>query len=328
MKEPLESSPEEFTSQDKKNYAIESVEKNFISANNLSENFTAIADEKQSYVVQLAHFLNQLYSKIPEPHFAYLITFKNGIETYSFSIADETQIKSMARKAIELTNNGFDVWHSVNPVSIEPTVGKRGDEFAVSYQTALIVDIDIRSAAHKGEPSLLAADFDEAKSFLPFTPSLIIFSGFGLHAYYIFDSPIKITDQNREELKRRNNLLLDVVRLRANGKKIDGVGDLPRVLRTPSTFNYKLGANNAPMCHIVEDSGLRFTPNEIDEKLNGYQTTKGNQKVTELQHGYGNQATNGYLTPSKVNGINLSDTIIKGDRRDITAISLEESVTS
>ena len=124
----------------------------------------------------------------------------------------------MARKAIELTNNGFDVWHSVNPVSIEPTVGKRGDEFAVSYQTALIVDINIRSAAHKGEPSLLAANSDEAKSFLPFTPSLIIFSGFGLHAYYIFDSPIKITDQNREELKRRNNLLLDVVRQRAKNQ--------------------------------------------------------------------------------------------------------------
>ena len=29
-----------------------------------------------------------------------------------------------------------------------------------------------------------------------------------------------------------------------------------------------------------------------------------------------------------LNGINLSDTIIKGDRRDITALSLEESVTS
>ena len=86
----------------------------------------------------------------------------------------------------------------------------------LSYQTAIVVDIDIRSAAHKGEPSLLAADFDEAKSFLPFTPSLIIFSGFGLHAYYIFDTPIKITNENRDELKRRNNLLLDVVRLRAH----------------------------------------------------------------------------------------------------------------
>ena len=231
-------------------------------------------DDKQSCSSQLANFFNQLYGKIPAPNFVYLITFKNGIETYSFSIADESQIEAMAQEAIKLANNGFDVWHAVNPVSVEPTVGKRGDEFAVSYQTAIVVDIDIRSDAHKGDQSLLAANFDEAKSFLPFTPSLIIFSGYGLHAYYIFNQPIKITDDNREELKRRNNLLLDIIRQRANGKKIDGVGDLPRVLRTPCTFNYKLGADNAPMCHIVEDSGLRFTPNEIDEKLSSYSTNQ------------------------------------------------------
>ena len=173
----------------------------------------------------------------------------------------------MARKAIELSDSGVDIWHSVNPVNVEPADGKRGDEKSVSYQTAVVVDIDIRSDAHKGDPTKLAANFDEAKSFLPFTPSIIINSGYGLHAYYIFDSPIKITDDNREELKRRNNLLLDVIRQRANGKKIDGVGDLPRILRTPGTFNYKLGKDNAPLCHIVENSGLRFTPDEIDEKL-------------------------------------------------------------
>ncbi len=238
-------------------------------------------DDKQSCSSQLANFFNQLYGKIPAPNFVYLITFKNGIETYSFSIADETQIEAMAQEAIKLANNGFDVWHAVNPVSIEPTVGKRGDEFAVSYQTAIVVDIDIRSDAHKGDQSLLAANFDEAKSFLPFTPSLIIFSGYGLHAYYIFNQPIKITDDNREELKRRNNLLLDIIRQRANGKKIDGVGDLPRVLRTPCTFNYKLGADNAPMCHIVEDSGLRFTPNEIDEKLSSYSTNQDFDSYTQ-----------------------------------------------
>lgn len=267
MEEILESSPAKSVPQDKKNYATQGALENFISANNSKTNFITIANEKQRRSSQLANFFNQLYGKITAPHFIYLITFKNGIETYSFSITDESQIEAMAQEAIKLANNGFDVWHAVNPVSVEPTFGKRGDEFAVSYQTAIVVDIDIRSDAHKGDQSLLAANFDEAKSFLPFTPSLIIFSGYGLHAYYIFNQPIKITDDNREELKRRNNLLLDIIRQRANGKKIDGVGDLPRVLRTPYTFNFKLGADNAPMCHIVEDSGLRFTPDEIDEKL-------------------------------------------------------------
>ena len=123
---------------------------------------------------------------------------------------------------------------------------------------------------------------------LSFTPSLIIFSGYGLHAYYIFDTPIEITDNNREQLKRRNNLLLDVIRQRSNGKKIDGVGDLPRVLRTPGTFNYKLGKDNAPMCHTVEDSGLRFSPDDLDNKLNAlvptqkkFQTENSKQTLNE-----------------------------------------------
>ena len=223
--------------------------------------------KNQARIVDTVNFFNMLYSKISEPHFGYLIRFKAYTKIYSFDVSDKTQLEAMARKAIELSDSGVDIWHSVNPVSVEPTDSKRGDEKSVSYQTAVVVDIDIRSEAHKGDTSKLAADFDEAKSFLPFTPSLIINSGYGLHAYYIFDSPIKITDDNREELKRRNNLLLDVIRQRANGKKIDGVGDLPRILRTPGTFNYKLGKDNAPLCHIVEDSGLRFTPDEIDEKL-------------------------------------------------------------
>ena len=226
----------------------------------------ATPHEKTNRNTDTVNFFNQLYGKITAPHFAYLWTKQRGI--FSFNIAEETQRTAMAKKAVELSSSGVDVWHSVNPVCIRPTDGKRGDETVVSYQIACVVDIDIRSAAHKGDPAKLAADFDEAKSFLPFTPSLLIYSGYGLHAYYIFDTPLAITDFNREEIKRRNNLLLDVIRSRANGITIDGVGDLPRIMRTPGTFNYKLGKDHAPICHIVEDSGLRFSPADLDTKLN------------------------------------------------------------
>ena len=215
-----------------------------------------IDSDKSERITESITFFNMLYGKIFECHFSYLIKFKDYTKIYAFNVSDKTQLEAMARKSIELSDSGFDIWHSVNPVSVEPTDGKRGDEKSVSYQTAVVADIDIQSAAHKGDPSQLATDFDEAKSFLPFTPSLIINSGYGLHAYYIFDTPIKISEDNREELKRRNNLLLDVIRQRANGKKIDGVGDLPRILRTPGTYNYKLGKDNAPLCRIVENTDL------------------------------------------------------------------------
>ena len=233
---------------------------------------------KQKRIAEATKFFNQLYGKIPAQNFVYLIKFAGGIETYSFNVNDATQIAAMAQKAVELSDNGVDIWHSVNPVCVAPhyefdeaqkkKVLKRGDEGVVSYQIALICDIDVKSAAHKSNN--LATDFDEAKSFLPFKPSLLIASGYGIQAYFIFDQPILITDQNRDELKRRNKLLLDVIRAKANGKDIDAVDDLPRILRTPSTFNYKLGKDNAPMCRVVEDTGLRFSPADIDEKLNAF----------------------------------------------------------
>lgn len=128
-------------------------------------------------IAQAETFLNLLYKKITAKHFSYLMTFSNGYPTtYPFAISDKTQLAEMAKKAIELSDNGSDIWHAVNPVSASPTSGKRGDETAVSYQIAIVVDIDIRSDAHKSDN--LATNFDEAKSFLPFTPSLIIDSGY------------------------------------------------------------------------------------------------------------------------------------------------------
>ena len=242
-------------------------------------NYSMNQVEKQSQIATAGNFFNLLYGKITALHFAYLWTKQRGI--FSFNISDETQRAAMAIKAVELSDNGVDVWHSINPVCVQPTDGKRGDESVVSYQIACVVDIDISSNAHKSDN--LATSFDEAKSFLPFTPSIIIHSGYGLHAYYIFDTPIAITDENREQLKRRNNLLLDIIRLRANGKKIDGVGDLPRIMRTPGTFNYKLGTDNPSLCHIVEDSGLRFTPDELDAKLGAIipaETKKAQSTIT------------------------------------------------
>ena len=117
--------------------------------------------EKQNRIADTVNFFNQLYGKIPAEHFAYLWTKQRGV--FSFNIADETQRTDMARKAIELSECNADIWHSVNPVCVRPTDGKRGDENAVSYQIACVVDIDIRSAAHKGDPTKLAASFNDAQ---------------------------------------------------------------------------------------------------------------------------------------------------------------------
>lgn len=186
----------ERTLYDKKRTSTEA-DANSISANNSNDDCITSDVEKQSRINEAMKIFNLLFDGVPAKHFSYLMTFTTGYGvTYSFAVTDQTQCEAMARKAVELSELGNDVWHAVNPVAVSPTGGKRGDETAVSYQTAVVVDIDICSDAHKSDN--LAADFEEAKSFLPFTPTLLVFSGYGLHAYYIWAEPLAVTDDNRE----------------------------------------------------------------------------------------------------------------------------------
>ena len=137
-------------------------------------------------------------------------------------------------------------------------------------QTATVTDIDIEGGNHvSNDKKKYPPTFDFAKSFLPFSPSILISSGYGLHALCIYSEPMLITTDNRKQAEERNKKFLELIRIRAEifSKAIDGVGDLPRVLRVPGTFNYKLGKDNAPMCHIVEVSDVRFSPVDMDEKL-------------------------------------------------------------
>ena len=300
------------TPHDKKRTPTEVDATNSISANNSNADCITIDAERQSQFEAATKVFNLLFANISAGHFSYLMTFSNGCPiTYPYALAEEHSLIEMAQKAIELSELGNDVWHAVNPVCVEPTGGKRGDESAVSYQTAVVVDIDIYSDAHKSNN--LAATFEEAKSFLPFPPSIIINSGYGLHAYYIWKEPFAVTDANREEIKRRNNLLIDVVRQRANGKKIDGVGDLPRILRTPGTKNYKLGKENAPMCHIVEVSDVRFTPKQFDEKLSALYVEKTFEPKATPRHDFNLDDDNPDLTQFRIERMLEHISVVDGE---------------
>lgn len=226
--------------------------------NNNTNNLTI-----QARIKGAEKFFGILYHDLPSPTLGY-IWEKNCKATYWYNVASE-ELADMAAAAIDLNDAGADVYHGVNCSETQPETGrlKIAD---VDFQTAVIADVDIAGAAHKG--TNLVASFDEARACLPFTPSIIIDSGYGMHAYYLFDTPLAITDDNRKEASERNKKLLDAMRLKSGGKKIDAVDDLARILRTPYTFNYKLGTDNPPMCHVASyKENLRFTPVEIDARL-------------------------------------------------------------
>ncbi|MBR0059845.1 MAG: PriCT-2 domain-containing protein, partial [Selenomonadaceae bacterium] len=241
--------------------------------NNCDLNFTVATDSKQARIAAAEKFFDLLYGAVTERKFGYLWT-KQGEErrTFPFDVSNIGERKKMAVKAIELNDAGADVYYGINLMDTPPAANARVTADYVTMQTATVTDIDIEGGNHQSnETKKYPPTFDSAKSFLPFPVSIIINSGYGLHGLCIYSAPITITALNRKLAQERNKKFIEVIRTRAGiySKAVDSVGDLPRVLRVPGTRNYKLGvATDAPICHIVEVNDVRFSPADIDEKLN------------------------------------------------------------
>ncbi len=229
---------------------------------------------KQSRIEMALRFLNLLFGAVLERLFGYLWT-KQDKATYPFAVSNPDERIAMAKKAIELSDAGFDVYFGVNLMNEPPARNARVKAEFVALQTATVADIDILGGEHTN-PNKYPANIEMAKGFLPFPVSLLVDSGYGLHPYCIYANPITITAENRSEVTKRNKNFIDTIRSRAGKyvKAVDSVHDLPRVLRMPGTYNYKCGRENAPLCRLIEVSDVRFTSESLDAQLNELQPAK------------------------------------------------------
>ena len=234
---------------------------------------------KDERISMAYNFSRELYGGISEKKFTALVTIDNGVvKTYPVEVGGTDDCQNLAKMAIDLSDAGHNVFTMVNVRSTSATTASRGKEQDITLQTAVIVDIDVAGDAHKG--TNLAESFDKAKSFLPMTPTMLVNSGHGAQAHYVFDTPLVITDDNRDVSKARNEKFLDLIRKNAGGCKIDGVADLCRVFRMPGTFNRKL-KDNMPLCRIVENSRKRFSPADFDALLKPLETNTPTSSATD-----------------------------------------------
>jgi hypothetical protein len=125
---------------------------------------------------------------------------------------------------------------------------KRGGKKDVVALPGFFADLDVGNAGHKG--TTYPPTIQEAiKVLIAFRekgsppPSLLVHTGGGLHAYWLFQEPLAITDVNRarvtEELKAWQGRLIAVAA--ETGYTLDNTADLARVLRLPGTNNWKTG---------------------------------------------------------------------------------------
>ena len=119
----------------------------------------------------------------------------------------------------------------------------RGFSSSATAIPGLWMDVDIKAPVHREQN--LPPDLPAALSLLevvPYEPTLIVDSGFGIHAYWLFrGSWVFESAEDRGEAHQLVSRLQGAVRSEAarRGWALDGTADLARVLRLPGTLNHK-----------------------------------------------------------------------------------------
>lgn len=208
---------------------------------------------------QVKQFLSRLWSGAAEGVLALVSISKGGVHPIFATV------KSYGGFLKVFTDQATvgDLYHCIGLLQGRPQKG-RGAETDVVAIPGLWFDLDCLEGKHntKNLPSR-----EEALSLLKefhLRPSLIVWSGGGLHVYWLFQEPLYFhTPEERQAGKDLSSRFQKMIILmgKKRGWKLDNTSDLVRVLRLPGTYNHKRGA---VAVEIIEESGLRYKPEEFD----------------------------------------------------------------
>jgi putative DNA primase/helicase len=130
----------------------------------------------------------------------------------------------------------------------------------------LWIDLDLKDDKHPNNPTDVKILLDYVNK-LPFEPSIIIFSGHGIHCHWLFREFLNIeSDAERQQIKSLFKGWQEFIRKGANilGWKVDSTHDLSRVLRLPGTVNYKYPDSPVDVT-VIANNPRRYNPSDFDE---------------------------------------------------------------
>ena len=181
-----------------------------------------------------------------------------------------TTLREAAHLALSLSKDGRDVYFGVGLRRENLGERQRGGNEDVIILPGLWADLDIQGPSHKKRDLPLSEE--EILQFLdqvfPLKPSIVVFSGYGLHVYWLFKEPLLLetpSDRERAEelLRKFQNGLLQLAK-KEKGWDFDRTHDLSRILRVPGTFNFKDREAPALVRVIGVDPNARYTSADID----------------------------------------------------------------
>jgi hypothetical protein len=159
-----------------------------------------------------------------------------------------------------------DVYYGVGLVAGEPQGrGSRSDIAAIS---GFFADIDFPSARRADKP--LPRSIDDARTlWAPYglEPTLIVHSGHGLHAYWLFKEPwVFETDEERDQASRLSKGWHGAIcrEGRKHGWQLENLGDIARVLRLPGTLNHSIPDEPVAVTVIEHHDGRRYNPEDFE----------------------------------------------------------------
>jgi hypothetical protein len=165
---------------------------------------------------------------------------------------------------------GRDVYFSVNPRQ-----DKGGKKENVAYVVTFHAEIDYGEVGHKKQSKFAtyAEVLEHLENFTP-TPSLIVHSGGGFHAYWILAQPLAVAEIGVATLEAINQNLTEAL----GGDK--GTQDISRVLRIPGTYNFKL-PNHPREVKLVSQSERRYALPDFEHFLPQPEAEKSVPKIPE-----------------------------------------------
>ena len=240
----------------------------------------------------LLEFFKLIYAEADPSRLMYLWTLPDK-KTEQLPICN---IDYIINSAMEKTAAGKDVYFglSIGNKILDEYTRPKNDE--VESLTCLWCDIDIASEyAHKSKA--LPPDLDAAISLLPaeLYPSIIVFSGYGIHAYWLLreewelDTPDELR-QAQELLQRLQGTIRN--KAAAQGWHVDSIADPTRVLRVPCTWNFK-NKQNPVAGYILSMSDDRYNISDFDI-LDDVQVTIPTEKTRDK--GFEQRATDGHVS--------------------------------
>ena len=191
-----------------------------------------------------------------------------------------------AGKAVDLSKNANVYFNAgLQPEQLKPN--QRGKAETASGIPGVWVDLDHATPYRKKTD--LPPDRDALLELLagfPLEPTIVVYTGGGLHAWWLFPEPwIFEGEEDRERAASLVKRLQATIRQEAarRGWHVDSTHDLARLMRLPGTTNYN-GEEPVPV-RISEEYRRRYSPAEIKEHTVEISPVKTPEPVKDGRNG-------------------------------------------